>query len=48
MDRVIYRLNDGLTNLRFQRKSLILKNHFFFSFAFGKFYEYYKKGRGKV
>lgn len=48
MDQVIYRLNDGLTNLRFQTNSVILKNHLIFSFAFSKFYEHYRQGRGKI
>lgn len=48
MDQVISRLNEGLTNLRFQTKSVILKNHLISSFAFSKFYEHNKQGRGKI
>ena len=48
MDQVISRLNDGLTNLRFQTKSVILKNRLISSFAFSKFYEHNKQGRGKI
>lgn len=48
MDQVIYRLNDGLTNLRFQTNSVVLKNHLIFSFAFSTFYEHYRQRRGKI
>ena len=48
MDQVISRLNDGLTNLRFQTKSVILKNHLISSFALSKFDEHNKQGRGQI
>lgn len=48
INRIIYRLNNGLIDLLFQTNLNVIKNHLIFSFAFSDFYEYYKKGRGKV
>ena len=34
MNRIIYRLNNGLIDLLFQTKSNVIKNHLIFSYAF--------------
>lgn len=48
INKIIYRLNNGLINLLFQTNSNVLKNHLVFSYAFSEFYDYYKKGRSEI
>ena len=44
----MYKLNDGIFELFFRSNSNVLKNHLIFHYAFTKFYNNYKLGRGSL
>ena len=48
INQIMFRLDDELVDLLFQTNSNVFKNHLIFSYAFSKFYDRYKKGRGRV
>ena len=45
---IMYKLNDGIFEIFFRSNSNVLKNHLIFHYAFTKFYNAYKKGRGSL
>lgn len=47
VNTISFTLSEGLVDLDIKTNSVIT-NHLIFSYAFSKFYERHKKGRGKV
>ena len=45
---IMYKLNYGIFELFFRSNSNVLKNHLIFHYAFTKFYNNYKMGRGSL